>query len=47
MQKNGQLLMDVSYVFGVKEGLAHFYNNNGKLLYTLTYKDDVVVKVNK
>ncbi|MBL55840.1 MAG: hypothetical protein CMP61_01505 [Flavobacteriales bacterium] len=45
--KNGQLLMDVSYVFGVKEGLAHFYNNNGKLLYTLTYKDDVVVKVNK
>lgn len=43
--KSGQLLLEESYVQGNKHGICKYYNNKGKLLYTLTYNNDVVVKV--
>ena len=43
--QNGKLISEVNYVQGTKEGVAKYYDLKGKLLYTLTYKDDVVVKV--
>lgn len=44
--KNGKLLMEEKYNEGVRDGICKYYDDKGKLLYTLTYKDDVVIKVN-
>lgn len=43
--QDGLLLLEETYLVGNREGIAKYYDNNGKLLYTLTYRDDVVVKV--
>lgn len=44
--KTGTLLVEENFVQGNKHGICKYYDNKGKLLYTLTYNNDVVVKVN-